>query len=86
MHCIRGSSLSGNLELGNLLLRRVTRRVRGNGADSMSSMNMTLVSFGRMIVEGFDDEIGVNLVVIRYDLAIDGCNVDRMLATSNRMD
>lgn len=85
MHGIRRSSLSGNLELGNLLLSRVARRVRGNGADSMSSMNMTLVSFGRMIVEGFDDEIGVNLVVISYDLAIDGCTVDHMLATSKRM-
>lgn len=32
---------------------------------------MTFVSFGRMIVEGFDDEIGINLVVISFRSSID---------------
>lgn len=27
---------------------------------------MTFVSFGRMIVESFDDEIGIDLVVINF--------------------
>lgn len=32
---------------------------------------MTLVSFGRMIVESFDDEIGIDLVVINFWLGTD---------------
>lgn len=35
---------------------------------------MTLVSFGRMIVEGFDEKIGINLVVISFSY---GFGIDR---------
>ena len=37
----------------------------------MSSVDMTLVSFRRMVMEGFNDEIGIDLVIVSFSVGND---------------
>lgn len=64
MDCICGSSFVGYLELGDLLLAGISRRVRSDVRGSALSMYMFLACLFHMeVVEALDDLIGIDLEI-----------------------
>jgi len=78
VHRICWSALTWDSEFRNLLLRGISRGVGRNGRSRTLGVDVMLVRLRRMVVESFDDFIGIDLAIGMSNATESGAEKDQL--------